>query len=47
MARLMKDDEGKFRQKLRRMCKHNKNLSGVFDTASMPRRGTSQKPRLV
>ena len=47
MACLMKGDEVKFRQKLRRMCKHNYNLSGVFETASTPRRENPQKLRLV
>ena len=47
MACLMKGDEVKFRQKLRRMCKHNDNLSGVFETASTPRRGNPQKLGLV
>ncbi len=35
MAGLLKEDEAKFRQKLRRMCKHDDNLLGVFDTASV------------
>lgn len=47
MAGLMKEDEVKFRQKLRRMCKHNDNLLGVFDTASTPRRGTPNKLGIV
>ncbi len=47
MACLIKEDEVKLRQKLRRMCKHNDNLSGVFETASTPRRGTPQKLKLV
>jgi hypothetical protein len=47
MADILKDDEVKFRQKLRRMCKHEDSLLGVFETASTPRRGSPQKPKLV
>ena len=32
MAGLLKEDEAKFRQKLRRMCKHDDNLLGIFET---------------
>lgn len=35
MADLLKEDEPKFRQKLKRMCKHEENLLGVLDTASV------------
>ncbi len=37
MAGLLKEDEAKFRQKLRRMCKHEERLLGIFDTASVTR----------
>ncbi len=37
MAGLLQESEAKFRQKLRRMCKHEDNLLGVFETASVIR----------
>ena len=37
MAGLLKEDEAKFRQKLRRMCKREERLLGIFDTASVTR----------
>ena len=45
MAGLLKEDEAKFRQKLRRMCKREENLLGVFDTASVARMRRS-RPKL-
>ena len=37
MTDLLKEDEAKFRQKIGRMCKHDNNLSAVFETASVVR----------
>ena len=48
MAGLLKEDEARFRQKFRRMCKHEDNLFGVFEAASvviLPR--SRSKPRPV
>ena len=48
MAGLLREPEPKFRDKLRRMCKHESNLSGVFDTAAATGKSRSRsKLRLV
>jgi hypothetical protein len=48
MTGLLDEDEEKFRQKLRRMCKHEDGLSDVFETASVVRmRRKGSKPQLV
>ena len=47
MAGLLKEPEVKFRQKLRRMCKHDASLLGVFETAPALRRRSSRKIRAV
>ncbi len=45
MAGLLKEDEAKFRQKLRRMCKRDENLAGVFETAAVAHMGR-RRPKL-
>ncbi len=47
MAGLLKEPEAKFRQKLRRMCKHDASLLGVFETAPASHRRSSRKIRAV
>ncbi len=42
MAGLLREPEAKFRQKLRRMCKHESSLLGVFETAPAVRMGRSR-----
>ena len=37
MPGLLQESEMKFRQKLRRMCKHEENLLGIFETVSVIR----------
>ncbi len=37
MVEILGEDDSKFRQKLKRMGKHDDNLMGVFETASTPR----------
>ncbi len=43
MAGLLQESETKFREKLRRMCKHENNLLNVFETASVIR---MRRPKL-
>ncbi len=45
MAGLLQEPEAKFRQQLKRMCKHESNLLGVFETATVVRMRRS-KPKL-
>lgn len=45
MAGLLNEDETKFRRKLKRMCKRDENLLGVFETATVARMGR-RRPKL-